>query len=54
LLKDGQILACGTPNEVMTAELLQQVFAAPLLVTTHPHSGKPLITVSLTKRCFAR
>jgi iron complex transport system permease protein len=45
LLKDGKILACGTPNEVMTADLLQQVFDASLLVTTHPHSGKPLITL---------
>jgi iron complex transport system permease protein len=48
LLKDGKILACGTPNEVMTAELLQQVFNASLLVTTHPHSGKPLITLTGT------
>jgi iron complex transport system permease protein len=48
LLKDGKILACGTPNEVMTAELLGQTFGAPLLVTTHPHSGKPLITLTGT------
>jgi iron complex transport system ATP-binding protein len=48
LLKDGQVLACGTPNEVMTLELLQQVFGTPLLVTTHPHSGKPLITLTGT------
>ncbi|HEX4949513.1 MAG TPA: iron chelate uptake ABC transporter family permease subunit, partial [Blastocatellia bacterium] len=48
LLKDGKILACGTPNEVMTAELLSQVFGAPLLVTTHPHSGKPLISLTGT------
>ena len=48
LLKDGKILACGTPNEVLTAELLQQVFNASLLVTTHPHSGKPLITLTGT------
>ncbi len=48
LLKDGSILACGTPNEVVTAELLQQVFGASLLVTTHPHSGKPLITLTGT------
>lgn len=46
LLKDGKILACGTANEVMTAELLQQVFGTSLLVTTHPHSGKPLITLT--------
>jgi hypothetical protein len=48
LLKDGTILACGPPNEVMTAELLQQVFGAPLFVTTHPQSGKPLITLTGT------
>jgi iron complex transport system permease protein len=48
LLKDGKILACGTPNQVMTAEFLQQGFNASLLVTTHPHSGKPLITLTGT------
>jgi iron complex transport system permease protein len=48
LLKDGEILACGTPNEVMTAALLGQTFGAPLLVTTHPQSGKPLITLTGT------
>ncbi len=48
LLKDGEILACGTPNEVLTAELLREVFGASLHVTTHPHSGKPLITLTGT------
>lgn len=46
LLKDGKLLACGTPHEVLTAELLGHVFSTPLLVTTHPHSGKPLITLT--------
>jgi iron complex transport system permease protein len=46
LLKDGKILACGTPNEMLTADSLQQVFGTLLHVTTHPHSGKPLITLT--------
>ena len=50
LLKDGKILACGSPNEVLTAELLQEVFGASLHVTTHPHSGKPLITLTGTNQ----
>ena len=46
LLKDGEILACGTPHEVLTAELLREVFGASLHVTTHPYSGKPQITLT--------
>lgn len=43
LLKDGRLLACGTPREVLTEELLSKTFSTPLLVAAHPQSGNPHI-----------
>lgn len=48
LLKAGQLLACGTPREVMTAERLSECFETRLLVDTHPQSGNPRISLSRT------
>ncbi len=44
LLKDGRVVAAGPPHEVLTAELLRQVFDLQVLVDTHPISGTPRIT----------
>ena len=44
LLHAGKLLACGTPQEVLTEERLTEVFATPLLVDRHPHSGKPRVS----------
>lgn len=44
LLKDGCLLACGAPREVLTETLLSETFATPLLVDTHPLSGRPRIS----------
>jgi len=44
LLKDGQMVAMGTPREVLTPELLRKVFALNILVDAHPISGAPRIT----------
>ncbi|MBO0720643.1 MAG: ABC transporter ATP-binding protein [Blastocatellia bacterium] len=44
LLKDGRLLATGSPQEVMTPELLGNLFGTPLLVDRHPRSGKPRIS----------
>lgn len=43
LLKDGRLLACGPPREVLTEELLSEAFRTPLLVAAHPQSGNPHI-----------
>ncbi len=43
LLKDGCLLACGTPREVLTETLLNETFSTALLVGTHPQSGNPHI-----------
>lgn len=44
LIREGRLIACGTPSEVMTPELLSDVFGAPLYVDRHPRSGKPRVT----------
>ena len=44
VLDQGRLVAVGTPAEVLTAELLQQVFGLQALVDTHPLAGHPRIT----------
>jgi iron complex transport system ATP-binding protein len=38
---DGTTRAAGTAQQVMTAGNLQAVYATPLSVVSHPHSGRP-------------
>ena len=44
LMKDGKSVAFGTPDEVLTPDLLKEVFAVRVLVDAHPISGVPRIT----------
>ena len=44
LMKDGKSVAFGTPDEVLTPDLLKDVFAVRVLVDAHPLSGVPRIT----------
>ena len=44
LLKDGRVVAIGSPREVLTPELLQKLFGLQILVDAHPLSGAPRIT----------
>lgn len=44
LMKDGRGLAFGSPREVLTPELLKEVFAVKVLVDAHPISGVPRVT----------
>ena len=44
VIDQGRLVAVGTPAEVLTAELLQQVFGVQALVDTHPLAGYPRIT----------
>lgn len=43
LLDAGRIVAQGTPEEVVTAENLQEVYGARVWVRRHPASGRPLV-----------
>src|SRR2546426_1168574 len=44
LLKEGRAIAIGSPQEVLTTELLHTVFDLEILVDAHPVSGAPRIT----------
>jgi iron complex transport system ATP-binding protein len=44
LMKNGQGVAYGHPTEVLTPELLRQVFEVRILVDAHPITGVPRIT----------
>ena len=43
LLDQGQVAAHGTPHEVLTAELLQQVFSIDVLIQPHPERSHPVV-----------
>ncbi|MGY4637427.1 ABC transporter ATP-binding protein [Pseudomonas sp. TE24901] len=44
VINHGRIVASGTPHEVLTVELLRDVFGVEALIDTHPLSGYPRIT----------
>ncbi|WKX73521.1 ABC transporter ATP-binding protein [Streptomyces sp. XD-27] len=43
VLHDGALVASGTPREVLTPELLAEVFGVRAAVVDHPLTGDPLI-----------
>ncbi|MFJ7071645.1 ABC transporter ATP-binding protein [Streptomyces sp. NPDC098781] len=42
-MKDGAVVAEGTPDEVVTAELVEEVFGLRCLVTSDPVAGSPQV-----------
>ncbi len=42
-MKDGEIVATGTPHEVITEELVQSVFGVDARIIDDPESGSPLM-----------
>ena len=44
LIKDGRLLADGSPHEVMTADRLSGLFEITLFVDRHPLSGAPVVS----------
>jgi iron complex transport system ATP-binding protein len=44
LMKDGRRVAFGTPAQVLTPDLLRELFAVRVLVDAHPITGVPRIT----------
>ena len=43
VMKDGAVVAQGRPAEVVTAELVEEVFGLPCLVIPDPLAGTPLV-----------
>ncbi|WP_052941340.1 ABC transporter ATP-binding protein [Chromobacterium subtsugae] len=44
-LQEGSIVASGSPAEVLTADLLREVFGVRALIDAHPLAGHPRITL---------
>ncbi|MDR2256835.1 MAG: ABC transporter ATP-binding protein [Arthrobacter sp.] len=42
-MNEGRIVAAGPPSEVVTSELVREVFGVEALVTTDPVTGTPLV-----------
>lgn len=48
VLSQGRLVASGTPDEVLTAELLREVFGVRADVVHHPRTGDPQLLYALT------
>lgn len=49
-MKDGRIVARGRPVEVITAELVEEVFGLPCRIIEDPESGTPMVVPLVRKR----
>ncbi|KUP96340.1 ABC transporter ATP-binding protein [Thermobifida cellulosilytica] len=45
-MKDGAVVAQGDPSQIVTAELVQEVFGLPCRVIPDPETGTPLVVPS--------
>ncbi|PDW02401.1 heme ABC transporter ATP-binding protein [Candidatus Viridilinea mediisalina] len=52
ILHQGTLVACGTPWEVLSADLLQTVYTVDLMVLPHPRLAVPLV-LTLPSACAA-
>lgn len=49
-MKEGRIVAEGAPREIITAELIQEVYGLPCLVVPDPVTGTPLVVPHARKQ----
>jgi iron complex transport system ATP-binding protein len=42
-LREGKVVFCGPPPEIMRPEVLQQIYGSSLLLVDHPCAGLPMI-----------
>lgn len=52
-MRDGRVVAAGPPAEVVTAELVEEVFRLPCRVIEDPESGTPLVVPAARRRAGA-
>lgn len=43
-MKEGRVHATGAPQQIVTAQLVEEVFGLPNQITIDPVSGKPMVT----------
>ncbi|GLW62909.1 ABC transporter [Actinomadura rubrobrunea] len=52
-MRDGRIVAEGAPGDVVTAELVEEVFRMPCRVIDDPETGTPLVVPAARRRARA-
>ncbi|MFG3417199.1 ABC transporter ATP-binding protein [Micromonospora sp. NPDC047730] len=52
-MRDGRVVAAGPPREVVTAELVEEVFRLPCRVIDDPETGTPLVVPAARRRAPA-
>ncbi|HWM40469.1 MAG TPA: ABC transporter ATP-binding protein [Streptomyces sp.] len=52
-MRDGQVVAQGTPGDIVTAQLVEEVFGMPCRVIEDPESGTPLVVPAARERTRA-
>jgi len=50
MLVDGRVAAAGAPADVMTSEILTEVYGHPIDVIEHPATGRRLVVPGRTRR----
>ncbi|MDN5366122.1 MAG: cobalamin transport system ATP-binding protein [Thermacetogenium sp.] len=45
VLREGKVYAAGTPDEVLTPEIIKEVYSADVLVIRHPLTGAPQVVL---------
>jgi iron complex transport system ATP-binding protein len=50
VMRDGAVLAQGTPADVMTADLVERVFSMPSRVIEDPETGTPMVVPADRRR----
>ncbi|MGS2616795.1 ABC transporter ATP-binding protein [Micromonospora sp. LZ34] len=52
-MREGRVVAAGPPAEVVTAELVEEVFRLPCRVIPDPETGTPLVVPAARRRAAA-
>jgi iron complex transport system ATP-binding protein len=47
LLKNGKLVDDGTPEKVITKEIMESVYEVEVEILSHPQDGKPLLTLTV-------
>ncbi|MFP3928139.1 MAG: ABC transporter ATP-binding protein [Desulfobacteraceae bacterium] len=45
VLKEGLVVRTGSPEAVITAETIENVYECPVMIDTHPGTGRPRLTL---------
>lgn len=49
-MRDGRVVAEGTPGDIVTAALVEEVFGMPCRVIDDPETGTPLVVPAARRR----